>query len=75
MSRGYWSRMLDHFQALAGILDFVTHLALMSYWYRSDKLNLDDLKLLCCEFGQPKKNVNTSYNATKNMERTFQISD
>ena len=52
-----------------------------------DKMNLDYLKLLYCEFqkykvmtmsvvdGQPKKHTNPSYKATKHIERTFLISD
>ena len=51
-----------------------------------DNMNLDYLKLLCCEFqkdevmtlsvvsGQPKIHANPSYNATKLIERTFLIS-
>ena len=54
-----------------------------------DKMNLDYLKLLYCEFqkyevmtmsvvgGQPKKkkkHANTSYKATKHIERTWVIS-
>ena len=41
-SRGFYDvpriliRMLGHFLALAAILDYVTHLASMSCWYRSD---------------------------------------
>ena len=74
------------FQALAAILDWLTHLATISYSYRSD---LDNLKLLYCEFqkyevmtmsavgGQPKKKKreNPSYVATKHIARTFLISD
>ena len=51
-----------------------------------DKMNLDDLKLLYCQFqehegmimsvlgGQPRKK-NMNYKATKHIERTFLISD
>ena len=52
-----------------------------------DKMNLDDLNLLYCEFqkyevmtmsvvgSQPKKYANTIYKATKHIEHTFLISD
>ena len=52
-----------------------------------DKMNLDDLKLLYCEFhkyevmtmslvgAQPRIRANPSYDATKRIERTFLISD
>ena len=52
-----------------------------------DKMNLDHLKLRYCEFqkydvmtmsvvgGQPKKQSNPSYKATKHIERTFLMSD
>jgi len=76
------------FQALAAILDYVTHLVSMSCWHvpMPDKMNLD-LKLLYCEFqkyevmtmsvvgGQPRKHANTSYKATKHIDRTCLISD
>ena len=40
------------FQALAAILDYVTHLDSMSWWYRSDdrQNEMTVLKLLHCEF-------------------------
>ena len=69
------------FEALAAILDYMTHLASMSCWYRSN------LRLLYCKFqkyedmtmsvvgGQPIKHANTSCKATKHIERTFLISD
>ena len=52
-----------------------------------DKMNLDYLKLLYCEFqnyevmtmsvvgGQPKKDTNPNYKAAKHIESTFLISD
>jgi len=78
------------FQAFTAILDWLTHLALILWWYWSntwDKTNLDHLKLLYREFqkyqviamslvgGQPNKHTNPSYNATKHMECTFLLSD
>ena len=59
----------------------------MCYYPIPDKLSLDYLKLLYCEFqkyevmtmavvgGHPKKHANTSYKATKHIKRTFLIPD
>ena len=71
------------FQAFAAILDWLTHLAPISCWYRSDA-GQEYLKLLYVESqkyevmtmsvvgGRPKKNdANPSYKATKHIERTF----
>ena len=89
MSRRYWSRMLDHFRLWPpSWTDWHTW-----SWSHAgidplpDKINLDHLKLLYCEFqkyevmtmsvvgGQPKKHANPSCKATKHIERTFLISD
>ena len=52
-----------------------------------DKMDLDYLKLLYCEFqkyevmtmsvvgGQPKRHANPNYKATKHIKRAFPISD
>lgn len=76
------------FQALAIILDYVTHLTSMSFWYRFDAIQ-DEFRLSqvsYCEFqkfmtisvvgDQPKKQANISYKATeKRIERASLISD
>jgi len=63
------------FQALAAILDWLTHLAKILCWYHPipGKMTLDYLKLLCYEFqkykvmtmavvgGQPKKQNNKTH--------------
>ena len=80
--------VLCFFQALAAILDYMTHLTSISFWYRSDARQDEfNCKLLYCEFqwcevmtmsvvgSQPNKHTNTSYKATKHIERTFLISD
>ena len=86
MSRGYLTADARSLQALAAISDYVTHLAPMSCWYRSDAKQ-DEFRLfqeLYCEFqkyevtnmsvvcGEPKRHADTSYKATK---LTFLISD
>jgi len=78
------------FHALATIMDWLTHLASISCWYRLDTRQDEfRLKLLYCEFqkykvmtmsvigGQPKKKngAHLSCNTTKHVKCTFLISD
>ena len=75
------------FQALVAILPWLTHLASISYWYRSDvrrdkfrsqaaysKFQNCEVMAMSVVGGQPKTHANLSYKATKHIERTFLIS-
>ena len=88
-SRGYWSRMPGHFRMWPpSWTDWHTwprsHAVINPM---PDNMNLDYLKLFCCKFqkyevmtisvvgGQQKKHANRSFNATKDIEGTFLITD
>ena len=63
-------------QALAAILDYVTHLASMSWSINSmpDKMNLDYLKLLNCEFQKYEVRTTCNFLCTNKEECKFVLS-